>query len=116
MRGGGGGDPPGSVSVPHSVPDSAAVGDPISNPMTRDWIHRFMSFQDNLQLALGRRLTRPAASEPDLPRELQLGEYAWWNGKNKRLQEAEGGRAVESQAQAASCPPAPRHLVEPHWP
>ena len=69
--GGGGGDPPGSVSVPDSVPDSGAVGGPIPNPM---------SFEDNLKLALGRR---PAASEPELPRELHLGEYAWTNGKVK---------------------------------
>ena len=101
---GGGGDPPGSVSVPDSVPDSGAVGGPIPNPM---------SFEDNLQLALGRR---PAASEPELPRELHLGEYAWTNGKVEIPRTTPGFRklrAVELQElkRRLQAAPANNHVI-----
>jgi hypothetical protein len=52
-----------------------------------------MSFEDNLQLALGRR---PAASEPELPRELHLGEYAWTNGKVEIPRKTRGFRKLRA--------------------
>jgi len=103
---GGGGDPPGSVSVPDSVPDSGAVGGPIPNPM---------SFEDNLKLALGRR---PAASEPELPRELHLGEYAWTNGKVEIPRTTRGFRKLRAdelqelkRRLQAVCRRSPQHHV-----
>jgi hypothetical protein len=49
-----------------------------------------MSFEDDLQLALA-----PTASE-QLPRELQLGQYAWTNGKLELENETPGFRVLRA--------------------